>query len=190
MWWYKFSAQLPKAFKGWYKGYKGIFGINAHYTNERPDGKYKYKNRKFGRLHWDMRFESPIALEDGLSYYFKLREKNKHRELEVIEKEYKPKSVLRSFANPKARMPKDGEKILLILVEDHPVQYLELEYPFEIPEGYGKGIVLLEDKGTFTVEDINNKRVVFDLQGKKYKGKYALVKLRPTDFLFVKVKNE
>src|SRR5436305_9478831 len=65
-------------------------------------------------------------------------------------------------------------------VEDHPVAYGEFEGV--IPEGYGAGIVMLWDKGTWTpeVDDVDaalkKGDLKFTLDGYKLKGSWVLVK--------------
>lgn len=49
--------------------------------------------------------------------------------------------VLKSWAIPKHRLPKDGERLLAVPTEDHPMSYLE--WSGTIEEGYGKGTVKL-----------------------------------------------
>jgi bifunctional non-homologous end joining protein LigD len=65
-------------------------------------------------------------------------------------------------------------------VEDHPVAYGEFEGV--IPEGYGAGIVMLWDRGTWTpeVDDVDaalkKGDLKFTLDGYKLKGSWVLVK--------------
>jgi bifunctional non-homologous end joining protein LigD len=65
-------------------------------------------------------------------------------------------------------------------VEDHPVAYGEFEGV--IPEGYGAGIVMLWDKGTWTPEQddvdaaLKKGDLKFTLDGYKLKGSWVLVK--------------
>src|SRR5215468_12062589 len=65
-------------------------------------------------------------------------------------------------------------------VEDHPVAYGEFEGV--IPEGYGAGIVMLWDKGTWTPEQddvdaaLKKGDLKFTLDGFKLKGSWVLVK--------------
>jgi bifunctional non-homologous end joining protein LigD len=100
--------------------------------------------------------------------------------------------VLKSWAIPKEPPMKKEIKRLAIQVEDHPLEYANFQG--EIPEGhYGAGKVEIWDKGTYELEDKKKNKIVFNLNGKKLKGKYVLVK---TDYgskpekswLFFKVK--
>src|SRR5207237_1139623 len=65
-------------------------------------------------------------------------------------------------------------------VEDHPVAYGEFEGV--IPEGYGAGIVMLWDRGTWTpeIDDVDaalrKGDLKFTLNGYKLKGSWVLVR--------------
>src|SRR5207245_591248 len=88
--------------------------------------------------------------------------------------------VLLSWAVPKGPSLDPKTKRLAMKVEDHPFDYGEFEGV--IPEGYGAGIVMLWDKGTWTpqVDDIDaalkKGDLKFTLNGYKLKGSWVLVR--------------
>src|SRR5882672_5647053 len=88
--------------------------------------------------------------------------------------------VLLSWAVPKGPSLDPKTKRLAMKVEDHPVEYGEFEGV--IPEGYGAGIVMLWDRGTWEpqVDDIDaalkNGDLKFTLNGYKLKGSWVLVR--------------
>jgi bifunctional non-homologous end joining protein LigD len=86
--------------------------------------------------------------------------------------------VLKSWAIPKVPTLAEGEKRLAIETEDHPLGYEAFEGV--IPEGeYGAGNVRIWDKGTYLpLVTTAGKRVV-ELRGRKLKGVFALIKLKP-----------
>src|SRR6266581_101543 len=88
--------------------------------------------------------------------------------------------VLLSWAVPKGPSLDPKTKRLAMKVEDHPVEYGEFEGV--IPEGYGAGIVLLWDVGTWTPEGddidaaLKKGDLKFTLNGYKLKGSWVLVR--------------
>src|SRR5947208_9581485 len=88
--------------------------------------------------------------------------------------------VLLSWAVPKGPSLDPKTKRLAMKVEDHPFDYGEFEGV--IPEGYGAGIVMLWDKGTWTPEQddvdaaLKKGDLKFTLNGYKLKGSWVLVK--------------
>jgi bifunctional non-homologous end joining protein LigD len=90
------------------------------------------------------------------------------------------KGVLLSWAVPKGPSLDPKTKRLAMAVEDHPLEYGEFEGV--IPEGYGAGIVMLWDRGTWTPEvadvDAALKKgdLKFTLNGYKLKGSWVLVR--------------
>jgi bifunctional non-homologous end joining protein LigD len=88
--------------------------------------------------------------------------------------------VLLSWAVPKGPSLDPSVKRLAMHVEDHPLEYGEFEGV--IPEGYGAGIVMLWDKGTWTpdVPDVSaalrKGDLKFTLDGYKLKGSWVLVR--------------
>ena len=101
------------------------------------------------RLHYDFRLELPEEISGG-------------------------EIVLKSWAVPKGPPMKRGEKRLAVMVEDHPVAYLDFEGI--IPEGhYGAGTVKIWDSGTFKLLERRLDLLEFELVGQKLQGKYSLV---------------
>ncbi len=90
--------------------------------------------------------------------------------------------VLLSWAVPKGPSLDPKTKRLAMHVEDHPIEYGSFEGV--IPEGYGAGIVMLWDEGTWTpeAEDVEaalkKGDLKFTLDGYKLKGSWVLVRTR------------
>ena len=90
--------------------------------------------------------------------------------------------VLLSWAVPKGPSLDPATKRLAMHVEDHPFDYGGFEGV--IPEGYGAGIVMLWDQGTWTpdVEDVDaalkKGDLKFTLDGYKLKGSWVLVRTK------------
>ena len=90
--------------------------------------------------------------------------------------------VLLSWAVPKGPSLDPSVKRLAMHVEDHPFDYGEFEGV--IPSGYGAGIVMLWDKGTWTpsTPDVDaalaKGDLKFTLDGYKLKGSWVLVRTR------------
>jgi bifunctional non-homologous end joining protein LigD len=88
--------------------------------------------------------------------------------------------VLLSWAVPKGPSLDPKVKRLAMHTEDHPLEYGEFEGV--IPEGYGAGIVMLWDRGTWTpeVDDVDaalaKGDLKFTLDGYKLKGSWVLVR--------------
>jgi DNA ligase D-like protein (predicted 3'-phosphoesterase) len=114
--------------------------------------------------------------------------------------------VLKSWAIPKGPSMNPADKRLAIMVEDHPYSYKDFEGT--IPEGnYGAGNVIVWDNGTYTLADYKNAgdletklksdlqkgHLSFNLNGKKLKGEFALVKLKTKQenaWLLIKSKDQ
>jgi bifunctional non-homologous end joining protein LigD len=90
--------------------------------------------------------------------------------------------VLLSWAVPKGPSLDPSTKRLAMHVEDHPYDYGEFEGV--IPSGYGAGIVMLWDRGTWTpqVDDVDKALekgdLKFTLDGYKLKGSWVLVRTK------------
>jgi DNA ligase D-like protein (predicted 3'-phosphoesterase) len=111
--------------------------------------------------------------------------KNHHFDLRL-----EKNGVLKSWAIPKEPPIKEGEKRLAVQVDDHELLYDNFEGL--IPKGmYGAGKVKIWDKGTYEIENFDEKKkIVFVIKGKKLKGKYCLLHFKPKEknWLFFKVK--
>jgi bifunctional non-homologous end joining protein LigD len=90
--------------------------------------------------------------------------------------------VLLSWAVPKGPSLDPKTKRLAMHVEDHPIEYGDFEGV--IPSGYGAGIVMLWDRGTWTpeVDDVQaalkKGDLKFTLDGYKLKGSWVLVRTK------------
>jgi bifunctional non-homologous end joining protein LigD len=90
------------------------------------------------------------------------------------------KGVLLSWAVPKGPSLDPKTKRLAMHVEDHPIEYGTFEGV--IPEGYGAGIVMLWDQGTWRPESedvdaaLKKGDLKFTLDGFKLKGSWVLVR--------------
>jgi bifunctional non-homologous end joining protein LigD len=90
--------------------------------------------------------------------------------------------VLLSWAVPKGPSLDSADKRLAMHVEDHPIEYGEFEGV--IPDGYGAGVVMLWDRGTWTPEtdDVDAALAKGDLKmtldGFKLKGSWVLVRTK------------
>src|SRR5438132_10073727 len=90
--------------------------------------------------------------------------------------------VLMSSAVPKGPSLDPKTKRLAMHVEDHPIEYGTFEGV--IPEGYGAGLVMLWDQGTWEPESEDVDKALakgdfkFRLDGYKLKGSWVLVRTR------------
>jgi len=112
--------------------------------------------------------------------------------------------VLKSWAVPKGPSTDPDQKRLALETEDHPVDYADFEGT--IPEGqYGAGVVIVWDTGTYentsekndeklSMEEAFEKgHITVNLQGKKLKGGYALIRTQGGDnpkWLLMKKKDD
>ena len=106
--------------------------------------------------------------------------------------------VLLSWAVPKGPSIDSRDKRLAMHVEDHPLEYGTFEGV--IPEGYGAGIVMLWDVGTWEPDvDVDaafrKGDLKFRLNGYKLKGSWVLVKTHgfggaPNSWLLIKHKDD
>lgn len=96
--------------------------------------------------------------------------------------------VLKSWAIPKEPPVEFGVRRLAVQVEDHPVSYASFEGT--IPEGeYGAGTVEIWDRGTYKLIDRKEDKLIVEIDGKKLRGSYVLVRLKDKkNWLFFKKK--
>ena len=99
------------------------------------------------------------------------------------------RGVLLSWAVPKGPSLNPADKRLAMRVEDHPFDYRNFEGV--IPEGYGAGVVMLWDEGTWSPEPgfedvdraLDEGELKFRLDGTKLKGSWVLVRTRGGRFV-------
>jgi bifunctional non-homologous end joining protein LigD len=109
--------------------------------------------------------------------------------------------VLKSWAVPKGPTLNPADRRLAMQVEDHPLDYRDFEGI--IPAGnYGAGQVIVWDRGTYKLAEgtdpateIRRGKIKFILRGRKLKGMFTLVRMRPRDgsnnaWLLIKDKDE
>ncbi len=99
--------------------------------------------------------------------------------------------VLRSWAIPKGPSMDDSQKRLAVLVDDHPLEYIDFEGI--IPEGsYGAGAVVVWDNGTYDLLEEKTDKISFILKGKKLKGNFILVRMKgkEKEWLLIKQKDK
>lgn len=113
--------------------------------------------------------------------------------------------VLKSWAVPKGPSMNPAQKRLAVMVEDHPVSYID--FKGIIPKGnYGAGKVEIWDNGKFSPVNSEHKKITdkealqqlkkgelkFSLKGKKLKGEFVLVRLKNDEknWLLIKHKDE
>jgi len=95
--------------------------------------------------------------------------------------------VLASWAVPKGPTLVPGDRRLAMHVEDHPLDYRDFEG--NIPAGqYGAGNVIVWDRGTYALaegddpaDEIAHGKIKFVLHGKKLRGEFTLVKIKPRE---------
>lgn len=110
--------------------------------------------------------------------------------------------VLKSWAVPKGPSLNPEDKRLAIMVEDHPMEYVD--FAGEIPKGnYGAGLVEIWDSGSYTLSDgqidqdrifesLKNGNLKFQLMGERLNGGFDLVKIKNEEnsWLLIKRKDE
>jgi len=112
--------------------------------------------------------------------------KNSHNNIFVIQKHQathlhydlrlEMNGVFKSWALPKDPPLEPNIKRLAVQTEDHPVEYAN--FRGVIPKGeYGAGKVEIWDKGTLSIIDKKEKKIIFLIKGKKLEGTYCLIKI-------------
>lgn len=101
--------------------------------------------------------------------------------------------VLRSWVIPKGPSMNPSEKRLALLVQDHPLDYIDFEGI--IPQGhYGAGAVVIWDRGSYELLDLEKGKIAFVLKGEKLKGAFTLMPLKGrgkgNQWLLIKRKDE
>ncbi len=144
------------------------------------------KKRDFSRTQEPS--DSKAKKGEGLIYVIQRHQASRlHYDLRLEEE-----GVLKSWAIPKSPPEEAGVRRLAVQTEDHPLGYEDFEGI--IPEGeYGAGTVKTWDKGIYSVLESDSAKRIIEIKGKKIKGKYALIKLKPknpddTNWLFFKLK--
>ena len=93
--------------------------------------------------------------------------------------------VLKSWAIPKGPPLEANVKRLAVMVEDHPLTYID--FSGEIPEGlYGAGTVDIWDRGEYQLDEREADRLSFTLQGTKLQGQYVLIHTDGANWLLIK----
>ena len=102
--------------------------------------------------------------------------------------------ILLSWAVPKGLSNDPKQKRLAVMVEDHPVDYIDFEGI--IPKGnYGAGTVEIFDNGKYMpLEDfsmgLKKGHIKFLLSGKKLKGAWSLIKINDKNNLKIPLRSE
>lgn len=95
--------------------------------------------------------------------------------------------VLKSWAVPKEPPLEEGIKRLAVQVDDHALEYAG--FHGDIEEGrYGAGRVEIWDQGSYIPLKFESKEIIFELNGKRMKGAYCLIKTKDKNWLFFKKK--
>lgn len=111
--------------------------------------------------------------------------------------------TLKSWAIPKGPSMNPTDKRLAVMVEDHPVSYIN--FKGEIPEGnYGAGSVEIWDEGLYFPVDVNQEKLTerealnalengelkLFMKGEKLEGEFVLVRMQGKNWLLIKHKDE
>jgi DNA ligase D-like protein (predicted 3'-phosphoesterase) len=108
--------------------------------------------------------------------------------------------TLRSWAVPKGPSTNPRQKRLAVEVEDHSIGWGDFEG--RISEGYGKGEVIVWDRGTYVNRTERDDRPMpiakalergharFELRGEKLKGEFTLTRIPKGNWLLTKIDDE
>ena len=85
-----------------------------------------------------------------------------------------------------------SKKRLALLVEDHPLEYIDFEGI--ISKGrYGAGAVVIWDRGVYELIELKKETITFFLKGQKLKGAFTLTLLKGSrkgnEWLLIKKKD-
>lgn len=96
--------------------------------------------------------------------------------------------TLKSWAVPKGLPPRPGIKRLAVLVEDHPLKYLDFEG--EIPKGeYGGGMMWKFARGRYEIIKEKKNGFYFRLQSPQLSGEFRTYNTKENDWLLERVDN-
>ena len=109
------------------------------------------------------------------------------------------RGILKSWAIPKGPSMNPKERRLAVMVDDHPLEYIDFEGV--IPGGqYGAGTVAIWDHGEYILvkgekplDAIKDGKIVMELQGNILKGIFSMVKMRgrgENNWLLIKKNDE
>jgi len=97
--------------------------------------------------------------------------------------------VLVSWAVPRGLPTDSGQNRLAVHTEDHPLDYAD--FAGTIPQGeYGGGTVSIWDAGTYVTEKWRDDEVIVILQGKRARGRYALIRTKDSSWLMHRMKSQ
>jgi DNA ligase D-like protein (predicted 3'-phosphoesterase) len=136
------------------------------------------KKRRFGKTPEPTGAAPKIGHDQktGLRYVIQRHQASHlHWDLRLEEK-----GVLKSWAIPKEPPVEQGTRRLAINVEDHPLEYAD--FHGGIPKGeYGAGTVEIWDRGSYLPIETTPVRRIFEIKGRKLRGRYCLIKLKAKD---------
>ena len=161
--WLKFADKLTEL----KPGFTGEFVIQKH-------------SAEHAGVHFDLRLS---WLKSGNLEEYK--EKRLQKTPEPMPENEK-NLVLESWAVRYLDKLLSGEKdrVLAMHVEPHPYNYLT--FSGKIPEGYGKGTVVIFDSGTWQLLKMDTNKFTFKLSGKKIQGEYSLINTKDSSWLLIK----